>query len=176
VDAQPGGAVTLAAGGSTPDVVLRQDTLIAGFPPTRQLAVETQACWRVQPAGVFDLQISTLTPGRWESLSVGTLSRLPAGQIVLLGEGELKILLFRPETGDQSYAEFCHPRDGVGGIDVTRGTSGLEVRFRLFGQELEKGVILRGRLRGLLLAREDDEAAAREAYRRFVREPPPLSA
>jgi hypothetical protein len=49
------------------------------------------------------------------------------------------------------------------------------LRHRLFLDELEKGVILRGRVRGLLLERERDRSATAEAYTQFAGSPPPLT-
>jgi hypothetical protein len=54
------------------------------------------------------------------------------------------------------------------------GTSGVvSVRYGLFGHDLEKGVVLRARLRGLWLdlASEDE---VRRHHDAFLREPPAL--
>jgi hypothetical protein len=40
---------------------------------------------------------------------------------------------------------------------------------------LEKGVILRGRLRGMIVDRRDDVEEAKIAYAKFIAEPPHLS-
>ena len=50
------------------------------------------------------------------------------------------IVLYRPAGLDLSYSEMCHPHDGVG-VDVTDESGVTAVRFRLFGHDLEKGVI-----------------------------------
>jgi hypothetical protein len=52
---------------------------------------------------------------------------------------------------------------------------GGRLRHRLFVSRLEKGVILRARVRGVLVIREDDCSLAAAAYHRFVKSPPPLT-
>jgi len=71
------------------------------------------------------------------------------------------------------YAEFVHPQD------VTRCLSsgpapGCTTRYALFGHDLEKGVVLRARLRGLWLPGDAPRAEARKRYEAFLGEPPPL--
>jgi hypothetical protein len=55
--------------------------------------------------------------------------------------------------------------------------SGGDVRLetQLFLESLEKGVIRRGRARGMVIPREGDLAAATAAYRDFCQSPPPLT-
>jgi hypothetical protein len=48
---------------------------------------------------------------------------------------------------------------------LTRDVAGLRLIHHLFADELEKGVILRARLRGALLPRADDQRLALDAYR-----------
>jgi hypothetical protein len=78
-----------------------------------------------------------------------------------------------PEIADRVYVEMVHPDDIARRISSDRGVPGRPgpVRYGLFGYDLEKGVVLRARLRGLWL-RSEDEAPA--GYERFLREPPPL--
>ena len=66
------------------------------------------------------------------------------------------------------YLEMIHPDDG------TRRPEGGGVRSALFGYDLERGVILRGRLRGIWLARRPDESELSSLSAEFLREPPPL--
>jgi hypothetical protein len=46
--------------------------------------------------------------------------------------------------------------------------------YQLFGHDLEKGVILRARLRGLWLNSETPDVQALAAYEQFLGEPLPL--
>jgi hypothetical protein len=170
IDAAGLGPKPLAEPGTVPECVCRQDVLFAQYPPTAARPVECHARWRVHGAGMFDLEVSALTPGLWGGLSVRTCSTLPGGLVATLAEGEPPLVLYRPADLAVTYVEMCHPHDGIG-LEL----DGEQARFRLFGHDLEKGVILRGRLRGLIVTRAGDEAAAREAYRAFLREPPNLS-
>lgn len=175
VDAVELGPKPLAAPGAAPQVIVRQDTLLAQYAPTADRPVECDARWRVLPQGVFDLQISTLTPGKWDGLAVQTLSVLPPGEVLVLEDVTPGVIISRPAGLQVSYAEFCHPHDGIGLLQTAGDGGTTQIRFRLFGHDLEKGVILRGRLRGVLLPRVVDVAAARAAYEQFLAEPPKLT-
>jgi hypothetical protein len=83
---------------------------------------------------------------------------------------------------DQSgcYLEMVHPHDisrrivQTGSREPHFPGSVLGVRYGLFGHDLEKGVIVRGRLRGLWISPESTIEAHREAYQDFLKQPPPL--
>jgi hypothetical protein len=156
--------------GMPPEVVCRQDTVLVISRPTAARPVECHARWRIIPPDTFDLQVSTLTPGRWNGLSVRTSSLLPEGSTQRASSDASLMVLHRFATGDVSYAEMCHPQDGIG-VEINKNA----VHFHLFGHDLEKGVILRGRLRGIILPRQEDESLAHSSYERFIREPPNLS-
>jgi hypothetical protein len=165
------GPMPLAEPDAPPEVVCRQDILWAQFKPTPRRNVECHARWRVLGPGILDLQISTLTPGQWSGLMVQSCTTLLPGDVHLLITDALPMLLLQPFGSSGSYVEMVHPHDGVGIESDGKGA----FRFRLFGHDLEKGVILRGRLRGLILPRDGDEQIALEAYDAFVKEPPNLS-
>jgi hypothetical protein len=174
VDAIDLGPQPLHTAGQVPDVVIRQDTLLVQYAPTTKRPVECTARWRVLPEGIIDLEVSTLTPGKWDDLAVQTRSTLGAGEIIVDDSVTPGILIYRPTGSQLSYAEFCHPHDGI--ALTTKTDAGItSARFRLFGHDLEKGVILRGRLRGILVPRAVDVAAARAAYSRFLTETPNLT-
>lgn len=71
------------------------------------------------------------------------------------------------------YAEFVHPRD-VSRRITWGGRSARATRYGLFGHDLERGVVLRGRIRGHWLP-EAAAGGARDLHRRFLAEPPSLS-
>ncbi|MGH7073119.1 MAG: hypothetical protein ACREFD_02835 [Stellaceae bacterium] len=73
-----------------------------------------------------------------------------------------------------SYAEIRHPDDAIAASIESVGNRVL-CTTRLFGGFLEKGVILRSRLRGLFLPRARDEQMARAALAEFAAAPPPLT-
>jgi hypothetical protein len=52
----------------------------------------------------------------------------------------------------------------------------VRVRHRLFSFPLEKGIVLRARVCGALLPREQDAQLAAECYATFAAEEPPLGA
>lgn len=78
-------------------------------------------------------------------------------------------------TSDRGpFLTMAHPQD-VARWMVADGPTGAATRYALFGFDLEKGVVLRGRLREVCfpVGAECDERAAEE-HRLFLTEPPPL--
>lgn len=73
-----------------------------------------------------------------------------------------------------SYVEIRHPDDALTASLSAMGDQAV-LSTRLFGQPLEKGVILRSRLRGLFVPREGDETLARAALAEFAAMPLPLT-
>ena len=148
------------------------------YAPTTKRPVECQARWRVLCEGVVDLEVSTLTPGKWDGLAVQTCTRFsvtePEKEVHIDQSVTPGIVIYRPTGQQLSYVEFCHPHDGIS-LEVKHDKADYTVRYRLFGLDLEKGVILRGRLRGLLVPRAVDVAAAHAAYERFIVEAPNLT-
>lgn len=179
VDAENLGPQLLASAHSPPEVIVRQDMVQVQYAPTTKRPVECQARWRVLAEGIFDLEVSTLTPGKWDGLAVQTrsafkLTDMAQSEVAIDSSVTPGIILYRPAGSQLTYAEFCHPDDG---IEVIVGSHGNETiaRFRLFGHDLEKGVILRGRLRGVLVPRATDLAAAHAAYAHFLTVTPNLT-
>src|SRR5262249_32898238 len=81
---------------------------------------------------------------------------------------------------DLYYAEIAHPADLARRISreplVKRSTtdSRISIRYSLFGLALEKGVVLRARLRACWIRSGNPDEAAAMIYQAFLREPPPL--
>ncbi|WP_165222204.1 hypothetical protein [Aquisphaera insulae] len=79
----------------------------------------------------------------------------------------------------RSYLEFVHP-DDVSRRIVETSQAGQEagpvgrLRHALLGHDLEKGVVIRGRLRGLWMAADVVEQQLGESYSRFLDAPLPL--
>jgi hypothetical protein len=85
-------------------------------------------------------------------------------------------LLFRLPGVDFSYAEMVHPAD-FQHDELSRGVTNdgtFRIAHRLFCTSLEKGVILRARVRGVFLDRHDDARAAAACYAAFAAADPPL--
>ena len=71
------------------------------------------------------------------------------------------------------YAEFVHPQDATRRLSL--GLPPIHsTRYGLFGYDLEKGVVLRARLRGLWLTGVTPRGVALDRYEAFLAEPPPL--
>lgn len=76
---------------------------------------------------------------------------------------------------DLSYLEMFPPADPVS-TAISAGSDGLvQTTHRLFAWHLEKGVILRSRIRGVFLHRRDDEQTALDCFDRFIHSRLPLS-
>jgi hypothetical protein len=75
------------------------------------------------------------------------------------------------------YAEMVHPQDVTRRIRQGGRTLALSktTRYGLFGHDLEKGVVLRGRLRGLWLPADTGKEQAFANLEEFLHEPPPLA-
>ncbi len=82
-----------------------------------------------------------------------------------------------PHPVKQLYVEMIHPADfariDVESLNDSAGSS--RWTHRLFPQRLEKGVILRSRLRGLFFPQTAAAAKLAAAYRQFAASPPPLT-
>lgn len=80
---------------------------------------------------------------------------------------------------DWSYLEAVHPLDFQETV-VSRSSEpsrpGVEWRHRLLAHRLEKGVILRSRILGVLLRRRNDLSSARRCYSWFAGSALPLTA
>ena len=59
-------------------------------------------------------------------------------------------------------------------VGTASGGDMLRIAHRLFRTNLEKGVILRARVRSVFLARRGDTAAAAQCYAAFATADPPL--
>jgi len=84
--------------------------------------------------------------------------------------------VFRLPGVPLSYAEMSHPADFRGAVLAPSGTGPamVEVRHRLFAQRLEKGVILRARVRGVVVDRAQDLRSVAACYAAFAAAEPPL--
>jgi len=85
--------------------------------------------------------------------------------------------LLRPIGNGPSYIEMVHPADFRQTTFewTTDSSPAVRLAHRLFAERLEKGVILRSRIRGLFVPRSHDTELARSEYRRFAASEPPLT-
>ena len=109
----------------------------------------------------------------------GSFERLVASAdspLVIEPAGGPSCLVFQPPGAELSYAEMVHPADFwrdelTGSVD---GQPGLRVRHHLFAGRLEKGVILRARLRGMFVPRRHDLRVVAGCYAAFTKAELPL--
>lgn len=105
-----------------------------------------------------------------------TTGDTPAGGVVVKHEGKGPACwLFRLNAEDFTYVEMVHPADFVSNSLQEVAPGEIEHATRLFRGPLEKGVILRSRLRGVVLPRAGDVAAAIACYQEFAASEPPLT-
>jgi hypothetical protein len=79
-------------------------------------------------------------------------------------------------TDGRVYVEMVHPDDVTrrireGGRSLARSRT---TRYGLLGHDLERGVVLRGRIRGIWLPPDASKDEAFVRMEQFLREPPPL--
>ena len=112
-----------------------------------------------------------------ESLSYQKLAPPPEAPAALGPEEGTGCLLFRQAGMELSYAQMVHPADFHSGRLVARSENEgtMHVSDQLFSQALEKGVILRARVRGVFLPRSGDQRIAAACYAAFAEAEPPLS-
>jgi len=85
------------------------------------------------------------------------------------------VVLVRLRDKPVTYVEYAHPED-CQRLIVRVENGRCEVRFGLFGLDVERGVVVRARLRAAFVPREHDTHAAQELYEELLEEEPPLSA
>ncbi len=101
---------------------------------------------------------------------------VPGPQLVLDAAAGPCLFVFRMSDSPFSYAEMTHPADFQGTVLAPAAESPaiVETRHRLFAERLEKGVILRGRVRGVVVNRARDLQIAAACYAAFAAADPPL--
>ncbi len=185
------------------DCYVRGTDLIVTYAPSRPGGLRSQIDWRaLAPRGADYAGVEAIlsVQTRWlhSNPATGTISTLAAEDVLwctsrrtrryqsladrhgaaameIAADGGEGLLLVRLAAGAWSYAEMIHPTDFCGAL-VEGPADQTTIRFRIFPEEIEKGVIRRGRLRGFFLRREHDQARAAELFEEFCDAPPPLTA
>ncbi len=161
-------------------------TLRASFPESDGLSVETHVAWSVLDLDRAIVGIDLVVTIGTQKLDaqpqvdlcshVRNADTLVPGSVENRGPSEGPVCtLFRLRETELSYCEMLLPANFHStqvSQDIETGCAVL--RHRLFSCPLEKGVILRARLRGLLLPRAGDEAAAAASFEELQSAPPPL--
>jgi hypothetical protein len=191
-----------AAGESLIDGYERGGDLIATYEQTAARPMRVQIYWRATDAGTLglsiDLQLSVQTNLLDSQPALFAATRLPNADVRRLvdaASGEWETL---QPTGERSWALESHseplcwlfrwPQTGLSYIELAmpgetrRSELSLSADGRstlsheVFAEPLEKGVILRTRIRGAYLPCDGDEQLAAQAWRDFIAAPPPLTA
>lgn len=183
------------------DAYVRQADLIATYAEAPPNQVRRQLYWRgftsaPHQLGGCELIVSVQTSLLDSDPNLSVTSTLPAAEVLLLehqdhsrfvrfdrsadaaaqeiGSGAI---LFRLQGAECSYLQMIFPGDASHTVlsSPSEAPQAWHLSNPLFPESLEKGVIRRGRIRGLFLSRANDEAAALAAYEEFVVSPLPLT-
>lgn len=158
---------------SLPETYVRGTDLVAVYTATKARPWRVQTYWRVvdvaQPnAVVVELQVSINTGLLDVQPSVDVVSSLVGSDPSTTPEGRIGTRL---DAADWEYWQAVHPDDAAT-LLTERIDGGMQIRERLFDQFLEKGVILRSRVRGTLVPRGQSVDAI---FQEFAAAPLPLT-
>ncbi len=158
--------------------------LVATYPQTDARPFRLQAYWHIVDVGhgaladvaaCVELQVSINTSLLDTAPTVVVGNLLPADEAVDLPAYHGCASIVRPRGADWSYVQIIHPVDHAHPCSTSQSPAGMQLRATLFGRYLEKGVIMRARVRGAVVARARDEAAATALYNDFLHAPLPLT-
>jgi hypothetical protein len=169
------------------DCFVRGGDLVVTYPFTPARSVRVQVYWRAvssdmlqQGAGCLaavDAQISVQTPlldSRPGMLLCSRFIERSIARVDCATQEDAAPWVFGI-SDDVSYAELIHPHD-VGEEHFAEVNGLAQLAHRLFSGSLEKGVILRARVRGIFLSTAQGDAANVSAlYDEFVTAPLPLT-
>ena len=141
---------------------------------------------------MFDVRVSVQTSALDTHLECLLSSRLPgweASRLAVGGAAEASCFLLRPNNAPVAslaagtgaiaaagtYIEMVHPADIRNTELAAEAADAPSLQHHLFDTDLEKGVIVRARARGLVVPRARDVEIASAAWQAFVSEPPPLT-
>lgn len=162
------------------DFYVRGGDLIVRYSQTDDRPYAVAVYWRAWRSGSgsnsiphIDLLVSVETSLLDSSprLEAQTWLAIPASAVTLSPAHYAIGRLSDPAT---SYIEIRHPDDALL-PNVRPAVNGVRLATILFGQPLEKGVILRSRLRGLFVPHGDEAPRAETAVDDFASAPPPLT-
>jgi hypothetical protein len=155
------------------DAYVRGNDLVVAYRETSERPFSVQVYWSVALAADGGLVIDATTSiqtRQWEAYPRVAVTSTLAGS-ALVERDETSILL-RPSGAAWSYAELALPGDFAGAHDA----SACRSRWQFDGHFMERGVIRRLRVRGALVARENDLTAIESARDLFAAESPPWTA
>jgi hypothetical protein len=174
------------------DAYVRGSDLIVTYAQTPNRPLRAQVYWRaIESAHQGTLAAIELVASVQTSLldacpRLSVQSIVSAGEIVAFGEGEQSAtgsdsleqvgrgVLIRPSGANYSYAEII-AGSNVDDDHLEISSGRVRIEHGLFADRLEKGVILRTRVRGVLVARDGDLAAANVELDDFLATALPLT-
>lgn len=175
---------------SLSETYVRERDLVAVYEESNDRPFRTQVYWNAIEAGMqgqllggVELIVSVNTSGLDVDSEYLINTEFPAGELLRLRDADTKafetepadspqttefnqaegpgVFLFRPADADWSYAEIVHAADFSAATLSPTETAGIRrLTHQLFHRQMEKGVIVRSRMRGVFLSRDGDEAAA----------------
>jgi hypothetical protein len=159
------------------DLILSSNTSLLDSDP--QSSVRSLVCSAGQVLHLKQFDTSGLRAQQIAPLS--TAGNSGRGVTVTPTNNNTGCFITRLESVPFSYVEMVHPADFCRSTvtfanALQTGASDAVIQHHLFQRRLEKGVILRARVRSALVARQQDEAAAQAAYQHFAAAEPPLTA
>ncbi len=185
------------------DAYVRRDDLVTTYGKRGSLPFSLQADWRAvtfaSDACIWGLELvlSTQTLQPQNHVQINCESLVGGTQILCLGndgpsdfqpldptlapvaltpESYSGCLVFREENDTCSYIEMIHPLDFIASrLQRHRDTPLWSLKHSAVDRILEKGVIFRSRLRGILAPRERDLEIASCAYQNFCEAALPLA-
>jgi hypothetical protein len=179
---------------------VQHDNLVAEYGESPRWPVRVDSRWRAGiegPLATLDLLISVRTPRldcRPQMLVQSTVAATVALRLVSSDAGRFDLcssgldsrespdarqpgcLVFRLPGEAWSCAAMAHPADFTR-MELAVGEGEprpFRLAYHVFSERLEKGVILRARLRCLLMPRDDDLSLAAAHYASFIAAEPPL--
>lgn len=198
----PSDVATLPLDPLDPCPYVRHEDLVAAYAPSPKLPVRVEVYWRDLRrecnAISIGMQVSVQTDHLDTLAELSVVSRVPSrsAQALLFPNGvenpvrvdldksssktQLDVpacVLYRLAAGKWTYLEMVHPADS-GHSWLVADEAEPEVwntRHQIFRQGLEKGVILRARVRGVLVPSEREFDEASRQFRRFANEDLPLT-
>ncbi len=185
---------------TTRDYFLRGGDLAVSYADQPQPAARTQIYWRAAstPATIASVQllVSVQTDRLDSCPKLVVRSRLAAESVLCLDDASggtfvsvppgfdhdrtssASGYLFRLHGAKYSFAQFVHPADARTTslkMQSANDSPSYELDHELFAEHLEKGVILRARVLGLLLDRANDQEAAAAHFANFLTADLPLT-
>jgi hypothetical protein len=145
------------------ELILSIQTNLLDADPT--LTVETE---------LSAIQVSHLVDSQTERLTDLQIADSP---VVLSPADGLGCFHFRLADSPLAYTEMVHPADFHRSTleRSAADSNALRLTHQLFAQRLEKGVILRSRIRGFFMPAETEPAVLVRAYQDFATSDPPLT-